>query len=258
MYWRASVSSPHERTTTTEQPTTLTALPSALKRARPAHSPRVLLSSTLISGIESGEKRQGKAVSAVQQRISHRVRSSLSCARVPLTLLAQRGDELGVCRLIARVGEDAQMGLAAVEALDGLVESARESIVEHRRAQNDLQRRHGVKRLRLRDHDLLHLNILNLTGQQGSSRQGRDRKERKEGRTESEQERTTREKEEAHADEQAERASYQHRVPRSPRLGSSVHASASDLRHADSAVRLLSPAPPLLPSVCARRGARAY
>lgn len=76
-------------------------------------------------------------------------------------LLAQRSDELGVGRLIARVGEHAQVRLTAIQRLDGLVESARESIMEHGGAQHNLERGHGVQ-LNLLDDHLLNLDILNI------------------------------------------------------------------------------------------------
>jgi len=78
-----------------------------------------------------------------------------------VVLLAQRGDELGVRRLIARVGQHAQVRLTAIQRLDGLMQAAGQAIVEHRRAQNGLQRSHGVQGDLLNDH-LLHHDLLNI------------------------------------------------------------------------------------------------
>jgi hypothetical protein len=57
--------------------------------------------------------------------------------------------------------------------LDGLVESACESIVEHRRAQHNLERSHGVERHSLEGHLLDH-NILNVPAREGNERKQAD------------------------------------------------------------------------------------
>ena len=100
--------------------------------------------------------------------ISKRMNAHLEQA--DFVLLAQRGDQLDVLLLIARLGEDAQVRLAAVEGLDALLQAAGEAVVDERLLQDLLDgvlEGHGLLLLLLLGDlldDLLGGNLLTGTG----------------------------------------------------------------------------------------------